>query len=353
MLNDIAWAILPQHLVEIYGYLGSRAENARAASQRTPSNHNISCYSGTALIPITGIIGKAMSPAMDRFGGTSTVMVSRQLEAALADSSVESVLLYIDSPGGTVDGTQALAEQIRASRGKKPIIALADGSMCSAAYWIGSSADKVFASSETAQIGSIGVVAAHLDVSGWEQQKGIKTTEITAGKYKRIASNYRALDSEGRSTIQEGVDYLYSLFVAHVASARGVSEKTVTQKMADGRVFIGRQAISAGLIDGIKSLHECMKGASCMITQRQNTAHSAEAHGREMLYQKAKRYQLEHPGVDLMTAIKTVADTVLPVHAGTADGDRFELHQKTRAYQAKHPGTPYIDAFQAVANDRG
>ena len=90
-----------------------------------------------------------------------------------------------------------------------------------------------------------------------------------------------------------------------------------------------------------------------MITQRPNTAHSAQANGREMLYQKAKRYQLEHPGVDLMTAIKTVADAVLPVHAGTADGDRFELHQKARAYQARHPGTPYIDAFQAVANDRG
>lgn len=351
MLNNIAWSILPQHLVEIYGAIGSRATPNRPSAP--PPSSNINCYSGTALIPITGILGKVPSRAMELFGGTSTVTISRQLEAALEDSSVQSILLYIDSPGGTVDGTQALAEKIQAARGKKPIVALADGSMCSAAYWIGSSADKVFASSETAQIGSIGVVAAHLDVSGREQQLGIKTTEITAGKYKRIASNYRALDLEGRSTIQEAVDYLYSLFVAHVASARGVSEKTVTQKMADGRVFIGRQAVSAGLIDGIKSLDECIKGASSMITQRSNTAPTTQATGREMLYQKANRYRIEHPGMDLMTAIKVVADDVSSPNATASEGDRFELHKKARAYQAKHPGTPYIDAFQAVANERG
>lgn len=351
MLNNIAWSIPPTYLVEIYGTLGSRAAPNRPAF--APPSANINCYAGTALIPITGILGKVPSRAMELFGGTSTVTISRQLEAALDDSSVQSILLYIDSPGGTVDGTQALAEKIQAARGKKPIVALADGSMCSAAYWIGSSADKVFASSETTQIGSIGVVAAHLDVSGREQQLGIKTTEITAGKYKRVASNYRALDSEGRSTIQEAVDYLYSLFVAHVARARGVSEKTVIQKMADGRMFIGRQAVSAGLIDGIKSLDECIKGASSMITQRSNSTQTAQANGREMLHQKAKRYQAEHPGMDLMTALKAVSDDVLPANTGTAEGDRFDLHKKARAYQAKHPGTPYIDAFQVVANDRG
>jgi len=125
------------------------------------------------------------------------------------------------------------------------------GVMASAAYWVGSAADRVYVSSGVDQVGSIGVVASHVDVSQREAALGVKTTEIVAGRYKRIASQYGPLTESGRQSIQDQVDYLYSLFVGDVAAQRGVSTDKVLADMADGRVFIGQQAIDAGLVDGI------------------------------------------------------------------------------------------------------
>jgi hypothetical protein len=102
--------------------------------------------------------------------------------------------------------------------------------------------------------GTDGVVTRHVDVSKREEQIGVKTTEIYAGKYKRIASDHAPLTDEGRATLQGHVDHIYSIFVNDVAAHRGVTADTVVQKMADGRLFLGRQALTAGLIDGIASL---------------------------------------------------------------------------------------------------
>ena len=174
----------------------------------------------------------------------------------MADPKVRGILLNIDSPGGGIDGTADLAGMIHSARGEKPVVAFTDGVMASAAYWIGSAADAVYISGDTPQVGSIGVVAAHMDISKAEEMMGVKTTEITAGKYKRIASRHAPLSQEGRQTMQEMVDYVYSAFVGDVAKHRGVSEEQVLEQMADGRIFFGRQAVNAGLVDGVSTMEE-------------------------------------------------------------------------------------------------
>ncbi len=209
---------------------------------------------GVAVLPLNGVLAKRMNLFMQISGGMSMQIAANDFRAALADPDVSTIVLAIDSPGGTVDGTQELADLIYSARGVKPVVALADGTMASAAYWIGSAASQVFMSSDTAVIGSIGVVAAHMDVSRAEDMRGVKTTEITAGKYKRIASQYGPLTPEGRATMQDQVDQTYSVFVNAVARNRGVTADTVLQDMADGRVFIGQQAIDAGLVDGVSTL---------------------------------------------------------------------------------------------------
>jgi len=186
-------------------------------------------------------------------GGVSTELIGRDFTQAMNDPNVKSIVFYIDSPGGSVDGTQELARMVMSARGKKEVVAYTDGMMASASYWIGSAADKVYISGDTTQVGSIGVVAQHVDVSKAEEKMGVKTTEIVAGKYKRVASQYGPLTEEGKSALQEAVDYIYSAFVNDVAMFRGVSvEKALS--MADGKVFMGKQAIDAGLADGVKSL---------------------------------------------------------------------------------------------------
>lgn len=257
------WAITPDKLREIQAIYNSHlhgekgdieAIEARLGRPLVSERKPYTLTDGVAVIAIEGVIAKRMNLFTQISGGTSTELATQDLQAALADSDVKGVILAIDSPGGTVDGTQALSDQVFAARRVKPIVALASGVMASAAYWIGSAAQAVFISEQTTVTGSIGVVTSHVDMSRAEEQKGVKTTEIYAGKFKRIASSYSPLSDDGRTSIQSQVDYLYSIFVSDVARNRGVSVDAVLQTMADGRVFTGRQGIEAGLVDGVTTL---------------------------------------------------------------------------------------------------
>lgn len=256
------WAIEPGKLLEIQAiYLAhARGEKADLAAiearlgkplANEPKPYTID--QGVAILPIEGVIARRANMFMDISGGASTQIVQRDLQAALQDPAVHSVILAIDSPGGSVDGPHQLGQLIRKSNGQKPIVTLASGQMASAAYLIGSAASRVYIDDVTTVTGSIGVVATHTDYSKAQAERGIKVTEVTAGKYKRIASENAPLSKEGRATIQEMVDYHYSLFVNAVATNRGVSVDTVLANMADGRTFTGQQGIDAGLVDGMQS----------------------------------------------------------------------------------------------------
>jgi len=257
------WAITPEKFLEIRAIysqhrLGPKIDlkevEARIGrplkNERTPYTMDGS----TAIVSIEGVLAKKMNFFMDISGGTSTQIIESDFKAAMRDPAVAAIILSIDSPGGTVDGTEGLADTIYNARGTKPIIAMADGTMASAAYWIGSAADKVYAVDNSTQVGSIGVVATHEDYSQAEHAAGVKVTEITAGKYKRVASSHEPLTQDGRATIQSMVDHVYSNFVDTVARNRGVGVAKVSDEMADGRIFLGQQAVKAGLVDGVSTM---------------------------------------------------------------------------------------------------
>ena len=280
------WAIEPAKLLEIQAIYATHLRGDKidlaAVEQRLgrPLNNEPKAYNiidGVAVLPIEGVIAKRANLFTQISGGASTELVARDMRAALADPAVHSIILAIDSPGGTVDGTQALASLVRDAAGTKPIVSLASGAMASAAYWIGSAAQAVYIADTTTVVGSIGVVATHTDVSGAEAQRGVKTTEIYAGQYKRIASAYAPLSDAGRQTIQDQVDYTYSIFVAAVAEQRGVSEKAVLKNMADGRIFQGQQAIDAGLVDGVSTLDALVSRLNADRTSGQISAKRAGA----------------------------------------------------------------------------
>lgn len=259
------WAILPAKLEEIQAIYCARARGeevdlqaieARLGRPMVNEQQAYEVVNGTALIPLRGVLGQRMNLMSNMSGGTSTEMFAADVRSAAADPAVQSIIVLADTPGGTVAGTQAAASAVRAVRGVKPIATLVQGVMASAGVWIGSASDLVVLDSKTSQIGSIGVVATHVDVSQREKEMGIKTTEIVAGKYKRAASQYGPLTETGQAMMQAQVDYLYSLFVADIAANRETTEADVLQRMADGRMFIGQQAIDAGLADQITSLEE-------------------------------------------------------------------------------------------------
>lgn len=252
------WAIAPAKLdilTEIYnrhlaGVRLSREEiEARIGRQPGGGGAGTQVMAGIAVIPIDGVIAKRANLFMDISGGTSSDLIARDFRAALADPQIKGILLRVDSPGGAVDGTQELAREIFAARGLKPIVAFTDGAMMSGAYWIGAAADRIVISSDTVEVGSIGVVAQHIDRSRARDQAGIKVTEVVAGKFKRVTTTDGPLSAVGQMTLQAHVDYIYSVFLGDVANFRGETAERVHERMADGRVFLGKQAIEVGLAD--------------------------------------------------------------------------------------------------------
>lgn len=273
-LSDVInapWAIQPEILSEIQTIYAAHARNeqidiaaveARIGKPLANEPQGYTVQNGVAVIPIHGVIGKRMNMFSQISGGASTQLIERDVKNALADSKVNSILLHIDSPGGTVDGTQNLASVIREARTQKPVMTFADGTMASAAYWAGSAADEIVAASDTTQIGSIGVIAKHTDRSKAEEIQGIKTTDIAAGKYKAIASGSAPLTKEGQQYLQDQVDQLYTIFVDSVAENRGTDSETVIERMADGRVFLAKEAQRRGMIDHVADLETTINNMS-------------------------------------------------------------------------------------------
>lgn len=211
---------------------------------------------GVAIVRIEGMLAARRSWLTGLLGATVVSEAHAAIADALDSKNVRGVLLAIDSPGGTTAGVPELAALIRDAR--KPVAVHSSGALTSAAYWIASGA-RAIAVGSVAMVGSIGVVATHVDVSGAEASRGVKTTEVTAGKYKRIASAYAPLSSEGRATLQHQVDYVYAAFIEEVAAGRGVPPTVVLDRMADGRVFIGKQAQRAGLVDAVSTFEQVLR----------------------------------------------------------------------------------------------
>lgn len=298
-LHDIAAAYLRHEAGEKLDFSGLSAV-VQQKSGRETGGHGYTVQDGVAIIDVEGILGKGMNLFMWFSGGTSTEFLSKDLADALEDPSVHSIILRVDSPGGDVDGTQLFADAVAAAGEKKPVVAWVTGLGASAAYWIASQTSKIILADETTWVGSIGVVAGHVDRSKMDEQRGVKRTEITAGKYKRIASDTAPLSQEGRQTIQDQVDAIYAVFLQNVASGRGMTADQVHEDMADGRLFMGQKAIDVGLADSIATLDEVIAqlnsddtdklqnpgaqaptihstGESTMFTQEQLDAAKAEA----------------------------------------------------------------------------
>lgn len=265
LVQQTNWAIVPAKLDAINQVLYNHAHGinvdlktiAENGKQLENSYNATVTEDGLAIIPIHGVIGKRMNLFMQISGGVSSELVKRDFLLALADADVKAILLDIDSAGGTVDGTKALADLIYESRGQKPVIAFANGIMCSGAYWIGSAADKIIIEA-TGEMGSIGVIMCHYDYSKADEQAGVKRTYIYSGKYKAAGNSAQPLPREAQDYLQESTDYIYSLFVDAVARNRGVSAETVLSDMADGKILIGQQAVDAGLADELGSFESAV-----------------------------------------------------------------------------------------------
>lgn len=273
---DHAWALSggptganPELLHRMAEIIGSRLSgdtpdldivDARLALARADQGERLGGMQVGAVrvIPMYGLITQRASLMSAFSGGTSVDELRGALRDALADPDTAAIVVDIDSPGGSVDGVPELAEEIRRSRGTKPIVGVSNTLTASAAYWIAAQFDEIIAS-PSAEVGSIGVYALHQDLSRAYDAAGITPSLISAGKYKVEANEFAPLDDEARGQLQSQVDAFYRMFVADVAKGRGVSTSVVGDSYGQGRTLLAREAKAAGMVDGIATLEQTVQ----------------------------------------------------------------------------------------------
>jgi signal peptide peptidase SppA len=214
---------------------------------------------GIAVIPIYGVITQRGNMVDDVSGPgmVSTQIVTQMLRLAVADEAVSQILLDIDSPGGSVYGVSELGDAILSAHAQKPVVAIANSLAASAAYWIGSQAGEFYVTAG-GEVGSIGVWQAHQDYSKAMDEAGVKTTLISAGKFKVEGNPYAPLDEEAQGFMQSRVEDYYAAFTKAVAKGRGVPITQVRDGMGQGRVLGADAALAQNMVDGIASFDQVL-----------------------------------------------------------------------------------------------
>ncbi len=299
-----------------------------------------------AVIPISGPLTKRRSLWSFLFGGSSYAEIARTVAFAAEDPEVVGIVLDIDSPGGTVSGVEAAGDAIFAARQKKPLAAFANGTMASAAYWLGSAADAVIAE-KTAAVGSIGVLMVHVDWSVALANEGLKISYLTAGRYKALGNPAEPLSREARDVFQAELDQIYGIFTATVARNRNVSQDQVLSDMADGRIFIGEKAVAAGLADTIGSLDTAIAAVQDMAGNQQSERRifAMNTKTKEIKIETTEQLAAAYP--DLARALRTQgADSVdtAAVAQKAADEERARI----LGLAAVQFGAQAGDKFKAV-----
>ena len=219
--------------------------------------------SSIAVIPIYGTLVRRTQGLEAQSGLTSYAGIAQSLETALADPGVAAILLDIDSPGGESSGVFDLADRIRAATAIKPVWAVANDMAFSAAYALGSAASRLIVS-RTGGVGSIGVIAMHVDQSVKDQQDGIAYTAVFAGDRKNDLNPHAPISGEAHSFLQGEVNRIYDLFATTVAKHRGMGVNTI--KSTQAALYFGADAVASGLADDVGTLDDALLQISSMLT---------------------------------------------------------------------------------------
>jgi len=262
------WAIDPKHAMDNLGLVASilqgnveveKKDETQESAISALSNRAYSYYGwddapegSVAVVNISGELFKKSQSC----GPVGMAEIGARIKKADAMNNISAILLLIDSPGGTVDGTETLANIVKNT--EKPIIALVDGLMASAALWVGTSADEVYASTEMDEVGSVGVLLSFADMIPAYEKMGVKFHTITADQSTdktKMFEDLRAGKYEDYK--KEFLNPLAERFISVVKENR----PAVREDQLTGKVFFAKDSIGT-FIDGIKSIDEAIERAA-------------------------------------------------------------------------------------------
>lgn len=241
----------------------ARTKGADAPTQNQPIRQQ-------GAIAIVALEGSLMKQADSMTGGTSTVSARMAVRAAARDPDVSAILLCIDSPGGTISGTSDLADEITAARLRKPVMAFVEDTCCSAAYWVASQCEAIYANSATARVGSIGTYTYLFDQAKQFADDGVETVVFATGELKGMGIPGSKITEAQRADMQQYIYALQESFSGAVAKGRNMPasafDPKATNTLATGGVWLAADAVQNGLIDGIATFDQVLTKLSAKAT---------------------------------------------------------------------------------------
>jgi len=255
LLRGGPWALMPERLQALADAACAVHDGGAAVVQQEAAQRSVATRAGGSIVvlPVTGVLASRKA----WWVGTTTEDLRQQVRSLAADDGVRAVVLDIDSPGGSVYGIPELSDDLATLRARKPLIAVANHLAASAAYWLASQAEEIWAT-PSADVGSIGVWTMHVDASKFYESLGFKITGISAGKYKLDGNDWSPLSEEAKEHLQAEVDATYNTFLAHVARGRGLTADVVREAYGEGRVYGAARAHSLGMVDAVGTLDQAI-----------------------------------------------------------------------------------------------
>ena len=216
---------------------------------------------GIAVFRIYGPIVPRESYLTRYFGLTALDSFRAKLKAVAADPGVAAILLDVDSPGGMAEGLQETAALLRAVRAEKPILAYANATCASAAYWLAAQANRLIVTPDADAIGSVGSVILQVDSTEFWKQMGVTWNIIRAPERKYEGSELEPLGAVARQALQDVVNATTAQFEADVAKGRGLSVTKVRQDFGRGAVLMAQPAVAVGMADALGTFEDAVTGA--------------------------------------------------------------------------------------------
>jgi len=278
-----------------------------------------------AVVEISGAMSKHGSSLSESGSTIAARAALRQARADFAEGKVGSTVIVWDSPGGTVAGTADLAADVRRTAALMPTFSLGEDMVASAAIWGASQASKFYLSSPTTNAGSLGAVLVIDDVSEAFKQKGVKTKVYKTGALKAAGVPGTELGKAEDEYFSKYVQAMFEPFAADFKASRQMSDEQF-DKIADGRVFVGAEAVSLGLADGIKSFDEVLAEAEAAILSERPEGAKAMAENERKAASLAELEKIEGASAEFV---------LRQIKAGATIGEASAAHLQEREAELK------------------
>ena len=291
-MNNTIWLCKSELAVEMFNIVGRMIHSGKPLSfdgvtygQEEVNQEKVS-QKGIGIVELHGPVFNRGNLMVDLSGSVSPQSFSKNMIDMADNDDIAEIIMSVDSGGGEVTNIDEAASAVRYATTKKPVTTVANGLMCSAAYWIGSQANKVL-STKGSQVGSIGAVIAHSDFTKANEQEGIDVKIYRTGDEKALGQKVDSNDATMEASMNALLTDALDLFAEDVATARGFEKQYVLDKFAlnkegslRGNTVFGVEALELGLIDGITTFQGAVS---------ESVTRVAQAHSRKKTFLQTRK----------------------------------------------------------------